>query len=294
MNKLRLIIGCMVLSYQLLAQSNTATKTFPGSDLSPSYQVLLANSTPSAYGKAKKLDVSANVKPTSSDASQTQALISQALKQNKTMQHIFFIGLLLLVVASAGLVFSYFFKKEKKLLMSVPLQTKHQSLVEQHQHLLQETKQLRDELAIKHQQMANHSLHMIHKNQILKELRQLVNQLRLLHNISDAKKLHGKLANLTDYGISLDKDWESFQSVFEQIHPSFFTNLQAKFPQLTAGEVQVCALLKLNLGTKTIAALQGIAADSVRMKRYRIRQKMGLNSEAKLKEALIGMEATAA
>lgn len=95
---------------------------------------------------------------------------------------------------------------------------------------------------------------------------------------------------LIDYGISLDKGWESFQSMFEQVHPRFFTTLQAKFSQLTAGEVQVCALLKFDLGTKTIADLQGIVVDSVRMKRYRTRQKMGQNSEAKLKEVLIGME----
>ncbi|MEO1652492.1 MAG: helix-turn-helix transcriptional regulator, partial [Bacteroidota bacterium] len=79
-----------------------------------------------------------------------------------------------------------------------------------------------------------------------------------------------------DYNFSLDKDWQDFQKIYEQVHQDFFDSLQRQFPDLTAGEIRLCALMRLNLNSQDIAAVLGISSDSLRTTRYRLRKKMNL------------------
>lgn len=70
-----------------------------------------------------------------------------------------------------------------------------------------------------------------------------------------------------------EKDWIDFKEIFEQVFPHFFKNLDRKYPDLTAGEVRLAALEKLNLTDKIKGNMLGISADSVKKTRYRLRKK---------------------
>ena len=48
-------------------------------------------------------------------------------------------------------------------------------------------------------------------------------------------------------------------------------------PDLTLGELRLCALIKLNMNTKDIASINNITINGVKVARYRLRKKLGLN-----------------
>jgi hypothetical protein len=69
------------------------------------------------------------------------------------------------------------------------------------------------------------------------------------------------------------------QENVEQINKAFHTNLSIRFPELTRSELELCGLLRLNLSNKEIAVLKNSSAETVKMARYRLRKKLGLNRE---------------
>lgn len=77
-------------------------------------------------------------------------------------------------------------------------------------------------------------------------------------------------------------DLISFFSNFEKVYPNFRNSLQSINPNLSANELKLCALLRLNLSSKEIGALMNITQESVNKARYRLRKKMNLTSKEDL------------
>lgn len=75
---------------------------------------------------------------------------------------------------------------------------------------------------------------------------------------------------------SSKKQWEEFEMRFKRVHPSFYDKLQELSPELSPAELKICALLRLNLSTKEIAALLHKSVKGLEVDRARIRKKLGL------------------
>jgi DNA-binding CsgD family transcriptional regulator len=69
-----------------------------------------------------------------------------------------------------------------------------------------------------------------------------------------------------------------FFSNFEKRYPDFRQSLQKIIPYITANELKLCSLLRLNLSSKEVSQLLNITPASVNKARYRIRKKIGLDS----------------
>ncbi len=95
------------------------------------------------------------------------------------------------------------------------------------------------------------------------------------------KKLKGVLTMLRAE-IGSGDNWKRFEREFAELHPNFLERLSARYPDLSPAEQKICVLLKLNLSTKDIAALLYASERTVENHRYRIRQKLGLESDANL------------
>ena len=76
--------------------------------------------------------------------------------------------------------------------------------------------------------------------------------------------------------------WEEFELRFRQVHNSYYERLLAKFPDLSPGDLKLCALLRLNLSTKEICELSGQRPSTLDMARYRLRKKLGLSPQDNL------------
>lgn len=68
------------------------------------------------------------------------------------------------------------------------------------------------------------------------------------------------------------------------VNAAFYQELHERFPDLTAGEQKLCALIKLNFSSKDIARLMGISVGSAHTTRYRLRKKLGLARDENLTE----------
>ncbi len=80
-----------------------------------------------------------------------------------------------------------------------------------------------------------------------------------------------------------------FITYFKSEFPDFFEKILLACPNLVSSELEVCALLKLNLTTKEIAAATNTTVRAVENKKYRIRKKMALSSEVDLNVYIINM-----
>jgi hypothetical protein len=83
--------------------------------------------------------------------------------------------------------------------------------------------------------------------------------------------------------------WNEFESRFENVYETFYEKLNNSVPTLTTGEKKLCALLRLNLTSKDIAAITFQNPQSIDVGRYRLRKKMKLAPDENLVEYLMNL-----
>lgn len=149
--------------------------------------------------------------------------------------------------------------------------------------------QLENDLEFKNRELTNHSLHLVQKNEMMKELKESIEQIKTNGEKGINKKLQ-KLENKVDYSLNLDDDWKQFQHYFEEVHSGFFDSLKKKYPDLTPNELRLSALAKLNLSIKETATIMGIAPNSVKTARYRLRKKLDIETQENLTEFMMQLE----
>lgn len=166
-------------------------------------------------------------------------------------------------------------------------------LNEQKLKALLENKQLREdqlhqEIELKGKSLTNSALHMIQKNEFLQDIRAKLSDLKKSSPDKVEKKVK-RLIKSIDLNFSLDEDWQEFESIFEQVHSDFYKKLKMLYPDLSASEVRLCAMIRLNLQSKDMAAIMGISHDSLRIARYRLRKHLGLSKGSNLYSFLVNV-----
>ncbi|MDX2305463.1 MAG: tetratricopeptide repeat protein [Microscillaceae bacterium] len=159
-------------------------------------------------------------------------------------------------------------------------ETEHELTQVELQNAQLKEQQLVLELESRNKELTTRALHIIQKNEVLLDLKDKLDQIQN-NSQSHLKEIH-QLQNLISYSFALDKDWDDFKKIFEQVHKDFFNKLQEKVPDLTSGELKLCALFKLNLNSQDMATILGISQDSLRVTRYRLRKKLQLEKGANL------------
>lgn len=81
--------------------------------------------------------------------------------------------------------------------------------------------------------------------------------------------------------------FKEFEQIFNELHPRFFRNLSRAFPSLTPRELQICALIKLNMSSKEIAAITFRSIYTIECMRYSVRKKLSLSPKDNLTQILI-------
>lgn len=70
--------------------------------------------------------------------------------------------------------------------------------------------------------------------------------------------------------------WETFDILFEQTQPDFYTGIRERHPDLTKGELRMCAYILMNLSAKEIARITSRSIRTVESVKYRLRKKLNL------------------
>jgi DNA-binding CsgD family transcriptional regulator len=147
-------------------------------------------------------------------------------------------------------------------------------------NMLEETL-LKEQIEVKTRELSTNTLHVIQKNQLLEQLK---NQIEVLVNDDkrDQKKQLKQLLTLINQNFNNESYWVEFKNTFEQIHHSFFEELKKVCPDLSASELRLVCLLKMNMNSGDMATILGISPDSLRVARYRLRKKLNIEQGSNL------------
>lgn len=116
------------------------------------------------------------------------------------------------------------------------------------------------------------ALQLVQKNEFLCTLKEEIEPI-----IKSPRKAKAISERIDDH-IKSDRDWETFEHQFDQVHRDFLKKLAASYPTLTPTELKLAILIKLELSTKAIASLLCLSARTVENHRQSIRRKLELHS----------------
>lgn len=128
------------------------------------------------------------------------------------------------------------------------------------------------------------ALNIIQKNDSLIKLSRKIELFRANPKFEVCYKELFELHNMIRETLQLDKDRDTFQLYVQENNELFYSSLKEKYPKLSAKEIRLCSLIRLDLSSKEISSILNISSKSVEMNRYRLRKKMQLSSRANLSE----------
>lgn len=149
-----------------------------------------------------------------------------------------------------------------------------------------ELEKIRLEMQVKEQELVFNSLQ---KANLHQTARMVVEKLEpFLYRIKNKKDQDDFSQLLQDFQRDSNQDpLAGFEVLFKQMHRKYFEKLLEICPDLSRTELQVCALLRLNLSSKDIARLTNTTHSSVDVIRSKIRKKLGIDPTASLTSSLI-------
>lgn len=157
------------------------------------------------------------------------------------------------------------------------LQIEEQARLKAEQDLLQLQKE-----QLQKEAMAD-ALQIERKNRLLQQLKLQFRQL-------EAETSTGYIDRVIKEEMRLEERVENSAKAFEHINSEFFSKLKEQSGgKLTSLEMKHCAYIHLQLSTKEIAAAFHIEPKSVRVSKYRIKQKLGLGKAVDLDRFLLAL-----
>jgi len=150
-----------------------------------------------------------------------------------------------------------------------------------------QNKNLQTEISHKSIQLADATVSIIRKNELLIEIKKELEKQKNSLTSKNPARYYEKITGLINKNISSDHDWQMFEALFDQAHQNFFKRLKQAHPELTQSDLKLCAYLKLNLSSKEIAPLLNITNRGVEIRRYRLRKRLGLEAKENLVEFIM-------
>nr|WP_294869776.1 hypothetical protein [uncultured Pedobacter sp.] len=206
-----------------------------------------------------------------------EVILLRQKERYNDMQRYLYMGII--AASLLGLIFmfrSYHFR------LRYSLQRERQLHLEKQEADLQTKLDKEEQLRLK----AEQQLLETQQQQLQKEM--MANVLQLEHKREVFSQIKEKLSDNHELNINriwneellLDNDFNEAKLHIQQVHPDFFNLLNEKAQQkLTSLDLKLCAYLHLQMDTKKIASIMHIEPKSVRMSRYRIKQKLGLGKD---------------
>ncbi|HAP59324.1 MAG TPA: hypothetical protein DCR93_07405 [Cytophagales bacterium] len=208
---------------------------------------------------------------------------------SQTLQIVFGVGLLLVVTFSILVILFLrvqLRRKQTLLVKNAELsQTKASLQTVELENAQLKASELQRELDYKNRELTAYTLNFAQKNQLIEDLRDQLAQLQ--PSDANQQKQVKQLRSMVNNTRNVDRDWEDFRLHFENVHPHFFRQLKAAHPDLSNGEQKLCSLIRLNLSMKETAAILGISPNSVKTARYRLRNKLKLETQDNLMDYLM-------
>jgi DNA-binding CsgD family transcriptional regulator len=146
---------------------------------------------------------------------------------------------------------------------------------------------LRAEMIHRDKELANQTMDLIRKNKFLQNIKdELIKLKRPNNDFAINDKINSLIVKI-DKDLDHNKQWEIFESAFDEVHEDFLNRIKAAFPNLTPKELRLCAYLRLNISSKEIAPLMNISVRGVEICRYRVRKKLEIERDTNMTSYII-------
>lgn len=170
------------------------------------------------------------------------------------------------------------------------IELKYAMLAEQQER---EILRLRAEKAEQQSQMKTRELNALalkltQRNEALKSLRKIIEPY-VKEGKGAAKSFAMDVQRSFESVVDMDAEWKQFQEQFERVHQDFTEMLRATCSELTATEVRICILIRLNLSSKQIAETLSLSPLTIKTHRANIRRKLGLEDQNNLTSFLMAI-----
>lgn len=126
-----------------------------------------------------------------------------------------------------------------------------------------------------------------HKNELLQNLKEKLTA----HTDVVSHPAARQLEKIIHEELLMDENFDEYRTAFKDIHPDFFSWLESSAAsngaqKLTALDLKYAAYIYMKLNSKQIAGLLHVAPKSVRMAKYRLKQKLGFGKEDDLESCI--------
>jgi len=205
------------------------------------------------------------------------------LKKKTEIQYknniILILSILILFFVSL-LLFIFYRSKSQKLQIKSKLLEKEKIIHNKDLEIKdKETKLLKTELESKNRELTAKVLVMLQTNQMLDNILKKLSALneKMASNRASSKDISSIIREIENH--SGDTLWQDFDKAFKGVHTEFYEKLLKINPNLSSSEIKMASLLKLNLNTKEIADITFKSESSIKSTRFRLRKKLGLDSD---------------
>lgn len=145
------------------------------------------------------------------------------------------------------------------------------------ENLLIESRQLKSEIEYKDRELAANVIYLVKKNELINYISEKLLSTKSVFKQERQESIQEIILELQS---SIDTDiWKTFEERFKAVHKDFYNKLNTQFPNLTENDRKLCALLKLNMTTKDIAAITHQNPNSIDVARTRLRKKLNISNQ---------------
>jgi ligand-binding sensor domain-containing protein len=204
------------------------------------------------------------------------------------------IYVLLLIVAFYVFRYYYYLKLKKhqdeiheKLHREKEEFVKQEAVANEQQIVKIKNEKLQADLASKSRELANSAMNLVYKNELLQKISEEITHLKDSSGKPLSEDQLRRIQKVIDEGMNDERDWNVFESSFNEAHENFFKKLKSDHPDLVPNDLKLCAYLRMNMSSKEMASLLNISLRGVEIRRYRLRKKLNLEHDKNLTEFLI-------
>ncbi len=301
--EIREFVGDLQATSQTLLELSNIYNDLDNSEKAYRYYVEYTNLKDSIYDENVSSKISElNIKYETQKKEKEIVLLKKEAEIKKNTNKFLLIGLIALLLIIALLV--TFVRNRIKLAKSDRKYFEQQKIVNQlkidkqkaekkilEQEVLQqlETNKLQEqkylgELEHRNRELVTLTMHLLNKNKALIEVGELFKDLTS-KDVAQKRTFKDLLKKIND-NLNLDSDWDQFKLHFENVNTGFFDELQKRHPSLSAGDLKVCAYIKINLSNKEIAQMMNISVAGINKRLYRIRKKIDIDSSINISKYL--------
>lgn len=139
----------------------------------------------------------------------------------------------------------------------------------------------------KAEEIANSTMELVEKNKMLLMVKEKLKNIQSEKVIETRNSIIRQMLRSIERDLNNKEKWKIFEENFDEVHEEFLNRFKDKHPNITAKDIRLCALLRMNLSSKEIAPLLRISVRSVEISRYRLRKKIDLPHDINLTDYIV-------